>query len=93
MSDPVKGPKAREMVKNGALLLDVRTPDEFRGGHLDGALNVPVQELGGRVSELGDPGRPVVVYCQAGGRASMAEQLLRRAGFQEVFNLGGISAW
>lgn len=94
MSDPNSvSAQAREKVKAGAVLLDVRTPDEYRAGHLEGAVNIPVQELPRRISEVGAPEEPVVVYCAAGMRAAAACELLRRAGFKEVFNLGSMSAW
>jgi phage shock protein E len=85
--------KAREMVEQGATLLDVRTPEEFAQGHLPGARNVPVQVLAQRLAEVGSPETPVVVYCAAGGRAATATELLRRAGFRDVHCLGGIGAW
>lgn len=83
---------ARELVANGALLLDVRTPDEFREHHLPVAVNIPVQELGRRLSELGPKARPVVVHCRSGARSAAAAQLLRREGY-EVHDIGGIGNW
>ena len=85
--------QAHEMVQNGATLLDVRTPEEYAQGHVQGAVNIPVQVLPQRIAELGDPGKPVVVYCQMGGRAASATEILKRAGFQSVLNLGSINAW
>lgn len=82
------------------LLLDVRTPGEFRGGgHIRGSVNVPVDEVAGRagalkpmVAERG--GARVVVVCQSGMRAVRAAQALKRAGFADVCVLsGGIAAW
>lgn len=84
--------KGRELVANGALLLDVRTPDEFREHHLDGAVNIPVQELAGRVRELGIKARPIVVYCRSGARSAAAASLLKAAGY-EVLDVGGIGNW
>ena len=85
--------KARAMVAVGATLLDVRTPEEFREGHLPGALNIPVQELPKRLSEVGPPGTPVVVYCKAGARAASAAELLRHAGYPQVLNLVHQGNW
>lgn len=82
----------RELVANGALLLDVRTPEEFADRHLDGAVNIPVQELGARVRELGAKDRPVVVYCRSGARSASATKLLKNAGY-EVLDIGGIGNW
>jgi phage shock protein E len=83
---------AHEQVANGALLLDVRTPAEFSERHIPGAVNIPVQELGARLSELGPKQRPVVVYCRSGARSASAAQLMRRAGYQ-VLDIGGMSNW
>ncbi|MCG3172019.1 MAG: Thiosulfate sulfurtransferase GlpE [Myxococcota bacterium] len=82
----------RQLVAGGALLLDVRTPEEFHGGHLEGAKNIPVQELAARLREVGDVKRPVVVYCRSGGRSSTAAQLLRGHGYQ-VTDIGGMHNW
>lgn len=89
----VSGKQARELVAQGALLVDVRTPGEFRGGHIEGAINVPLQELGGRLGELGAKDRAVVVYCQSGMRSRGAQETLVSKGFSQVYNLGGIGAW
>jgi phage shock protein E len=85
--------RARQLVAGGALLLDVRTPDEYRQGHLPGAVNIPVQELARRLPEVEPRSRPVVVYCAAGMRAQSATLLLERSGFEDVLCLGGMSAW
>ncbi|WP_228531016.1 MULTISPECIES: rhodanese-like domain-containing protein [Myxococcaceae] len=85
--------KARAMVEAGAALIDVRTPEEFREGHVPGARNIPVQELARRLAEVGPPGTPVVVYCRAGARAASAAELLQRAGYPEVLNLVHAGNW
>jgi phage shock protein E len=85
--------KAKAWVKSGALLLDVRTPEEYTQGHLEGAVNIPVQVLPQRIADVGAKDRPVVVYCMSGGRSQSAADLLKRSGFQEVLNLGPMSAW
>jgi len=82
---------AKEKIKQGALVLDVRTAGEFAGGHYDGAVNISVQELKKRVSELGATNRAVVVYCAAGVRAASAKKILLSAGFNDVTNAGGLS--
>jgi rhodanese-related sulfurtransferase len=88
----VSGPVAREKVKAGALLLDVRSPGEFRGGAIPGAINIPVQSLGNRLGEL-DRARPIVVYCASGMRSASAASMLRKSGFSEVHDLGPAAAW
>jgi phage shock protein E len=83
--------EARERVASGATLLDVRTREEFSSGHLPGAINIPVQELGARVSEL-PKGRDVVVYCRSGARSATACAILGARGL-ETLDLGSMSAW
>lgn len=80
-----------------ALLIDVREPDEYRAGHLAGAINIPRGLLEFRISS--DPAlqaldRRVVVYCKTGGRAALAAQTLQQMGFGNVVSLaGGFDAW
>lgn len=85
--------EAHRWVEAGATLVDVRTPEEFAAGHLPGAVNIPVDDLSLRLEELGAPEKPVVVYCRSGGRGARAEKLLKERGFQQVLNLGPMSAW
>ncbi len=79
----------------GPLLLDVRSPEEYASGHVPGALNIPHDELAGRLDEVEaarDSG--VVVYCERGGRAARAESLLRESGFGSVRHLAGdMASW
>jgi rhodanese-related sulfurtransferase len=77
----ISGSQARDLVAKGAMLLDVRSPGEFAGGHIDGAVSIPVQELAGRIDELGDKTGQIVVYCQSGNRSAMAKRLLESRGF------------
>lgn len=81
---------AKEKIRQGALVLDVRTAAEFDDEHYESAVNIPVQELAARLKELGDPHRAIVVYCAAGVRAAKAKALLRQAGFSDVTNAGGL---
>lgn len=90
-STSVDGAKARELIKAGALLIDVRSPGEFAGGAVPGAKNIPVDQIGGRVAEL-KVGKPVVLYCRSGARSGSATATLRAAGI-EAYNLGPMSAW
>ena len=84
---------ARQLVASGALLLDVRTEGEYQDGGIEGSVNIPIQELPGRLDELGDKDQPIVVYCQSGGRSAMAKRLLEGNGFTAVHDLGSIRAW
>jgi len=75
----------------GAKIIDVREPAEYAGGHLPGAVNIPLAELTLR-AELS--AAPVVVVCASGGRSARAAALLEDAGHQEVANLlGGTFGW
>lgn len=93
----VDGETARTLIdEEGATLLDVRSVAEFGGGHLPGAINIPVAELGGRLDELEDQksqGRPIIVYCQSGMRSAHAKKELVRSGFERVHDLGGRHRW
>ncbi len=89
----LQGPAARALVAGGARLLDVRSPEEFSRGHLPGAVNIPVQEIVHRLSEVGPTGADVVLYCRSGQRSGRAAQLLRERGFTRVHNLGPMTAW
>jgi len=88
----VHGARAAALVEEGALLLDVRTPAEFAAGHLDGALNIPVQALKARLAEV-PKDRAVVVYCKSGARSAHAARLLLDAGHPRLYDLGPMSAY
>jgi len=89
----VSGAEARQLVQAGARLVDVRTPGEFAAGHLAGALNIPVQELDGRMQELLPKDAAVVVYCRSGHRSGNAARMLKSAGFATVHDLGPMTRW
>jgi rhodanese-related sulfurtransferase len=78
-----------------AVLLDLREPAEFEGGRMPNAIHIPLGQLGNRSDELGKlVARPVVVYCERGGRARAAVSALSKLGFKEVYSLaGGFKAW
>jgi len=89
----IQGPDARKLVAAGARLLDVRSAEEFAGGHLPGAVNIPVQELDRRLAEVGPRDSELVLYCRSGHRSGRAAELLRQRGFTKVHNLGPMTAW
>jgi phage shock protein E len=74
------------------LLLDVRTPEEYADGHIAGAVNIPLAELGNQLSQV-PRDIPVIVYCRTGVRAAQAATLLRDSGYTNVLNMGGIVDW
>ncbi|MBL8915922.1 MAG: rhodanese-like domain-containing protein [Archangium sp.] len=91
----ITGEAAHQLVqKQGALLLDVRTPQEFAEGHVDGAVNVPVQELEAKLASLpAKKDQDVVIYCRSGVRSARASGILKTAGFTRVHDLGAMSNW
>lgn len=79
-----------ERIEAGALLVDVRTPEEFQSGHLKGAINISHDETFERLAEYGtDKARSIVVYCRSGRRSGIAEGVLKEQGFTNVHNAGG----
>ena len=87
-------PKARalEMLGSGALVLDVRSPGEFSSGHLEGAVNIPLDQVRNMIREIEDDRtRPLLVYCLSGTRSSIACRILRNLGYSNTHNLGSLA--
>ncbi len=74
------------------LLLDVRLPEEFKPEHIVNATNIPVQVLPERLCEIPND-TPVIFYCRSGNRTKIAAEVLSRAGYGELYDLGGIMQW
>ena len=89
----ISAAKAKELVQAGARLVDVRTPGEFGGGHLPGAINIPLDQIAARAAELSKSDKPIVLYCACGMRSGQAKRILARAGIAEVHDLGAMSRW
>ncbi len=81
-----------DAVPEDAVLLDVRELDEWKAGHVPGAVHVPLGELPARLSEV-PAGEPLVVTCRGGGRSARAVQFLRESGRKAVNLQGGMQAW
>lgn len=86
---------AREQIAKGAVVIDVRTAEEYGQEHLPQATNISLDELPTRVAEVeklvgGDKSKPVVLYCGTGFRAGKAKRVLDAAGFTQVINGGGL---
>ena len=71
----------------GARIVDVRTPGEFAGGHVEGSVNIPLDQFEARMAEI-DFNEPVLLCCASGGRSGMARQILERAGHAQAHNAG-----
>lgn len=76
-----------ELVKNGAVMVDVRSAAEFASGNAPGSVNIPLGELGSRVEEI-PTSAPVVLCCASGTRSGMAKLMLKKKGYEKVFNIG-----
>ena len=85
------GPKVdyAQLVKSGAVVLDVRSKGEFEGGHIRGAVNIPVDQLRNNFSRLKDKTKPIITCCASGMRSASAKGILKSKGFTEVYNGGG----
>ena len=84
---------AWEAIGKGAPVIDVRTAEEFRQGHLPGAINIPYDEIASRVGELPpDRSQPIVLYCRTGRRSGIARTSLEQLGFTHAINAGGYDA-
>lgn len=78
----------RELLKNGAQIIDVRTKGEFQSGHIKGAINIPLQSLESNLNKI-KKDKPVITCCASGMRSASAKGILKSNGFQEVHNGGG----
>ncbi|MEY2762116.1 MAG: hypothetical protein RLZZ96_2017 [Bacteroidota bacterium] len=85
------GPKInmKELMASGALVIDVRTPAEYKDGHIKGAINLPLQTLGNNLNKL-KKDQVIITCCRSGSRSGMAKRMLKANGFEQVHNGG---AW
>ena len=96
--DFFKQPDINQGVKDytatpSAVLLDVRTSEEYRGGHIPGSKNVPLQVIDKVVSVVENKDTMLYVYCQSGARSRQATSMLQGMGYTNVNNIGGIAAY
>jgi len=94
----LKQPDINQGVKDylhtpGAVLLDVRTPQEYRDGHIPGSKNLPLQTVDSIVSVAENKDTELYVYCWSGARSLQAAGILQRMGYTNVKNIGGIAAY
>ncbi|HET7838489.1 MAG TPA: rhodanese-like domain-containing protein, partial [Rectinemataceae bacterium] len=89
-----KAPSAvtAQKIASGARVIDVRSRSEFASGAYRKAKNIPLDEIAGRLGELGPKDGAIVVYCASGARSSKAARILMKAGFGDVTNAGGLGA-
>lgn len=77
------------LVKQGAIILDVRTKGEYSGGHIKGSINISVDQLTNNLNRLPDKQKPIITCCASGMRSSSAKSLLKSKGYSQVYNGGG----
>ncbi|NOT51330.1 MAG: rhodanese-like domain-containing protein [Chitinophagaceae bacterium] len=78
----------KQLQQNGAIIIDVRSPDEFRSGHIKGSINIPLHSITKETARIRKMNKPVITCCLSGGRSSVAKRMLTQAGI-EVYNGGG----
>lgn len=78
---------------NGAILLDVRTKDEYKSGHVPGSKNIDVAEIEKTSNFVSDKSTPLFVHCLSGARSSSAASTLKSMGYTSVKNIGGINSY
>ena len=76
------------LVKEGAIILDVRTKREYAAGHIKDSINIPVDRLTGDIHRLKDKNKPIITCCASGMRSASAKDILKAGGFKEVHNGG-----
>lgn len=79
----------KDFLEKGAVIIDVRQPGEFNAGHVDGAINMPLPNLGSYMAKIQSMKKPVVAYCASGNRSGMAVRQLEAQGI-EAMNGGGV---
>jgi rhodanese-related sulfurtransferase len=90
MSGQADNGKLKELIQEGAYLVDVRTPGEFSEGSVKGAVNIPVDDVPNQLNKFkGKKG--IVVFCRSGARSGSAKSILERNGFENVVNGGTVS--
>ena len=77
-------PDLSEMLANGAIVIDVRSPQEFQGGHVAGSINIPVSEIQSNMSRLQKENKPIITCCASGMRSGSAATMLKKAGLEAV---------
>lgn len=86
---------AKELIKEGAVLVDVRSKSEYNSGHIDGAKLLPVESINVSNAKevIASKDTVVIVYCRSGARSASAAKVLEELGYTNVYNLGAMSNW
>lgn len=78
---------------DNAVLLDVRTKEEYEAGHIENSVNIPLQSIEAAEEKIADKNAPLFVYCQSGARSKNATAALKTMGYVNITNIGGISKY
>ena len=81
-----------ELVKKGAVILDVRSKSEYDGGHIKDSINIPVDQLQKNLSKIKDKDKTIITCCASGMRSASAKSILQNNGYKNVHNGGGWSS-
>jgi len=93
--DDITAEQAKELIETNSslVILDVRTETEYNDKHIEGAINIPLDELQQRLEEI-NPNDTILVYCRTGNRSTQAAEILVENGFSNFYHMrGGIVAW
>ena len=85
------GPKVdyAELMKQGAIILDVRSKEEYSGGHIQGSINISLDQLPKNLPKVKDKSKPIITCCASGMRSAAAKSVLKSNGYTQVHNGGG----
>ncbi len=78
---------------DNAVLIDVRTEDEYKSGHIEGSINIPLQNISDVQNRIKELNTPIFVHCLSGGRSAKAASALKSMGYTNVTNIGGINGY
>ncbi len=81
-----------QLIKNGAIIIDVRSQGEFATGHIEGSINIPVDQLKQNLGKIKDKNKTIIACCASGMRSASAASLLKANGYTQVYNGGGWSS-
>ncbi len=90
----VDGLEAKKLVEEGAILVDVRTKEEYDTKHIDGAIRITLDDLEVLAERtLEDKEQKIIVYCRSGRRSGVAADKLKELGYKQIYDLGAMSSW
>lgn len=90
----VDGDEAKQLLEEGAILVDVRTKEEHEAGHIEGSILIPYEQMKELAAQkLPDKEKKIVVYCRSGRRSQIAAEELLRLGYVHVYDMGSILSW